>query len=63
MIDLKKMRQDKGLTQAQLAHLCKLTTATINKAENHGNVRLITYNTIIQTLNNYDHRTHRVATN
>ena len=54
MVEIKKLRIEKGLTQEQLAHLCGLTTATINKAENHGNIRLITYKTIIQTLTNYD---------
>jgi transcriptional regulator with XRE-family HTH domain len=54
MVEIKKLRQEKGLTQEKLAQLTGLTTATINKAENHGNIRLITYRTIIETLTNYD---------
>jgi len=54
MVEIKKLRQEKGLTQEKLAQLSGLTTATINKAENHGNIRLLTYKLIIETLTNYD---------
>jgi len=53
MVEIKKLRQEKKLTQEKLAQLTGLTTATINKAENHGNIRLHTYRLIIEKLTNY----------
>lgn len=53
MIDIKKLRIEKGLTQQQLANLCGLSIVTINKAENSGKMRLSTYQTILYVLNNH----------
>lgn len=54
MIDIKKLRIEKGLTQQQLANLCGLSIVTINKAENSGKMRLSTYQTILYVLNNHN---------
>ena len=53
MMDIKKMRIEKGLTQQKLAELCGLSIVTINKAENTGKMRLSTYQTILYALSNY----------
>lgn len=53
MIDIKKLRTEKGLTQQKLAELCGLSIVTINKAENTGKMRLSTYQTILYALNCY----------
>ena len=53
MVDIKKLRMEKGLTQQQLANLCGLSIVTINKAENTMKMRLSTYQTILYALNNY----------
>jgi len=53
MIDIKKLRIEKGLTQQKLAELCGLSIVTINKAENTGKMRLSTYQTILYALSNY----------
>jgi transcriptional regulator with XRE-family HTH domain len=53
MIDIKKLRIEKGLTQQKLAELCGLSIVTINKAENTGKMRLSTYQTILYALNTY----------
>lgn len=53
MIDIKKLRIEKGLTQQKLAELCGLSIVTINKAENTGKMRLSTYQTILYALSSY----------
>lgn len=53
MIDIKKLRTEKKLTQQKLAELCGLSIVTINKAENTGKMRLSTYQTILYALNCY----------
>lgn len=55
MVDIKKLRMEKGLTQQKLAELCGLSIVTINKAENTGKMRLSTYQTILYALSNYTH--------
>jgi transcriptional regulator with XRE-family HTH domain len=53
MVDIKKLRIEKKLTQQKLAELCGLSIVTINKAENTGKMRLTTYQTILYALNSY----------
>ena len=53
MVDIKKLRMEKKLTQQKLAELCGLSIVTINKAENTGKMRLTTYQTILYALNSY----------
>ena len=55
MIDIKKLRMEKKLTQQKLAELCGLSIVTINKAENTGKMRLSTYQTILYALSNYSY--------
>lgn len=56
MNEIKVKRLEKGLTQEQLARLANLTTVTINRAERKGDMKLSTYNKIMQALNNYQNQ-------
>lgn len=49
-MDIKKIRKEKNITQEQLARLAGVTTATINRAEKSGKIRLETYLRILKAL-------------
>lgn len=53
MKSIKELRISAGLTQEKLANLTGLTTVTINRIEKTGNMRLATYNKIIELLKSY----------
>lgn len=55
MESIKELRIKAGLTQEKLAALTGLTTVTINRIEKSGNMRLSTYNRIINLLKSYQH--------
>lgn len=47
---IKDLRKEKNLSQEKLARLSGVTTATINRAEKTGKIRLETYLKIINAL-------------
>lgn len=50
MEKIKELRQEKKLTQEQLAKMTGLSFVTINRAEKTGKMRLSTYQKIVNAL-------------